>query len=98
VEIYDPESLVAKYTGDFIVYRLLDDDDFVIPYPSKIFKVTSGKLFPNWVYISDKDTIKILPELFAKEFFWDDFYNHEPEALEAFKKVKEQLLKEETSN
>ena len=98
IEINDPASSVAKFTGDFVVYRLIDDDGVVIPYPSKIFEITSGKLSPNWLYINYKDGIEILPELFAGEFFWDDFYNSEPYALEVFEKVKEQLYNEESIN
>jgi hypothetical protein len=50
IEFYDRlESTFSNSLGDFIAYRLKDNDGIVIPYPSKLFNITSGELPSCWV-------------------------------------------------
>jgi hypothetical protein len=94
IEFYDKSiSTFSNSLGDFIVYRLKDNDGVVIPYPSKLFNISSGKLPSCWVsYKRDDGSFSILPDTWAREYFWDDYYNDEDGALEDFTKSEKEII------
>jgi len=100
IEFLDKSSLnyshYSNSLGDFIIYRVEDDDGVVIPYPSKLFEITSNKLPSCWVSFDKNDgSYSILPSTWTRPYFWDDFYNDEPNALSDFRKAQENIYSEE---
>lgn len=93
VEFYDSaKSIFSQSTGDFCLYRIKDDEGFIVPVPSRIFVITSAEISATWVcYKQADDCYSLLPQLWAYQSFWDDFYNHEPMAREAAHKVTKDL-------
>lgn len=90
IEFYDSDvSSFSKSIGDFVLYRIEDDDGTIIPYPSIIFLVTSNKMPECWVpYPISIDSYSILPREWARENFWDDFYNDKEDVIEVFESTK----------
>lgn len=87
IEFYDSSSAFSNSIGDFILYRIQDNDGVVIPYPAKNFEIVSGELPSNWVtYRKPNASYSILPRAWAKEYFWDDYYNDDSYAIEEFKR------------
>lgn len=85
-------SEFSKALDDYIIYRIKDNDGIVIPYPSKLFEITSGKQASCWIsYNKDCDTFSILPSSWARIGFWDDFYNDDYHALEEYKIPKKRF-------
>lgn len=100
IEFYDKEiSIFSNSIGDYILYRIEDNDGLVKPIPSKLFTITSGKLPECWIsYRDDDECYSMLPKEWAKTSFWEDFYNDDYKTLEVFKSVKKQIYVEEENN
>lgn len=96
IEFYDKSiSLFSNSVDDFVLYRLKDNDGVVIPYPSKLFCIVSGKLPSCWVsYKIGHDLYSILPNVWAREYFWDDYYNDDKIAQDEFEKAEREILLE----
>ena len=94
IEFYDRlESTFSNSLGDFIAYRLKNNDGIVIPYPSKLFNITSGELPSCWVsYRTGDFSYSILPDSWARESFWEDYYNDDVVAIEEFAKAEKEIL------
>ena len=96
IEFYNYNSSFSKSIGDNILYRLLDDDGVVIPYPSTIFEVVSDKTSPTWIFCKENDeSYSLIPREWARKSFWDDYYNDVEDAIYDFNYVKEKLYYEE---
>jgi hypothetical protein len=97
IEFYDNSiSFFSKSIGDFVLYRLEDDDGVVIPYPSSIFEIVSNKISYCWVpYREANDSYSLIPLQWAYRSFWDDFYNDEPRALNLLQNAKIMMYLEE---
>jgi hypothetical protein len=96
IEFYDKSvSSFSESIGDFVLYRIKDNDGIVIPFPARIFEITSSSISLCWIpYYKNNDSFSILPKLWAREYFWDDFYNDEDKALLDFKMVEQELIKD----
>lgn len=83
IEFYNSEvSSFSNTIGDFVIYRLRGDDGVILPYPSKLFEVVSNKMASRWIpYKRNDDNFVLVPISWAREYFWDDFYNDENDAL-----------------
>ncbi len=97
IEFYDKSvSTFSNSLGDFIAYRLKDNDGIVIPYPSKLFDILSRKHPSCWVsHKIGNDFYSILPNTWARECFWDDYYNDDNTAIDEFIKAEQEILSEE---
>lgn len=97
IEFYDKsESQFSNSLGDFIVYRLKDNDGIVLPYPSRLFDISSSRLPSCWIcYKKGHYSYSILPNTWARESFWDDYYNDDDIAIEEFTKAEKEILSEE---
>jgi hypothetical protein len=97
VEFYDRlTSTFSQSIGDFTLYRIKDNDGVVIPFPAKIFEIESEKLPTCWVVYKHKnDSYSILPSIWARVGFWEDYYNDEDTAVEEFIKAEKELLSQE---
>ena len=96
IEFYNYNSSFSKSIGDNILYRLLDDDGVVIPYPSTIFEVVSDKTSPTWIFCKENDeSYSLIPREWARKSFWDDYYNDVEDAIYDFNYVKEKLYYDE---
>lgn len=97
IEFYDKSiSTFSNSLGDFVTYRLKDNDGVVIPYPSKLFEISSVKLPSCWVsYKKSDDSYSILPSAWARDYFWDDYYNDDGTTINEFTKAEKQILSEE---
>lgn len=93
IEFYESNFSFSKALGDYIIYRIKDNDGMVIPYPSKLFDISSNKIPECWVaYQSGVGEYELLPGLWARKFFLDDYYNDDPIALEEFEKAEREIL------
>ncbi|OPH60465.1 hypothetical protein BC351_18425 [Paenibacillus ferrarius] len=96
IEVYDKEcSSFAKSVGNHLLYRIENDTGSVIPYPSTLFQVISGKLPRGWVVVQDQSCFKVLPESWSFDSFWESYYNDDSTTLELYKIEKESMLLEE---
>ncbi|MCM3174232.1 hypothetical protein [Paenibacillus sp. MER 99-2] len=77
-------------------YRIENDAKQVVPYDSALFNVVSDKLYGDWTDLNkpNQSSVKV-PEDVAYITFWEEFYNDDPKALRAFRKVKARLYLEE---
>lgn len=97
VEFYDKEiSTFSKTIGDYILYRIEDNDGTVMPLPSKLFTIVSSQLPRGWTSYRDNDECySILPKDWAEPSFWEDFYNDDYNTLAIFENVRNQIYSEE---
>lgn len=97
VEFYNNTSIFSNSVGDFAIFRLEDDNGTVIPYPAKLFEITSGRMPKFWVcYTNDGISYELLPSRWARRNFWDDFYNDEPNTIKDFADAKQDIYSFET--
>jgi hypothetical protein len=98
IEFYNMNiSTFSNFIGDYILYRIEDDDGLVKPIPSKLFKIVSNQLSKCWVSHRENDEcFSILPSEWAKPSFWEDFYNDDYNTLEVFEKVRNQIYTDES--
>ena len=83
-------------SGEYINFRLQNDDNSIIPYPANLFEIVSHKLGSTWIFNQkNKNNYWILPEQISYNSFWEDFYNDEILARKYFNHVKEVLYLEE---
>lgn len=96
IEFYDKSIATFSVSiGDFTIYRLKDDDGVVMPYPSKLFEISSNKIPSCWVsYKMGDDAFSVLPHDWARDYFWDDFYNDDDIAIREFMQNEKEILSE----
>lgn len=83
-------------SGEYIKFRLQNDDNSIIPYPANLFKIVSDKINSTWIFNQkDKNNYWIVPKEISYNSFWEDFYNDEIVARKHFNHVKEELYLEE---
>lgn len=88
-------SLETNKNGEEF-YRIENDANQVVPYPTSIFEIISNKVNSDWVlWNKPNNSSALLPKQFTYLSFWEDYYNDELEALKKFNLVKEQLFLEE---
>lgn len=96
MEFYDSQnSIFSKSIGDYILYRIEDDEGLVKPIPSKLFTILNSNLYKDWGGYINESCYSIIHKEWANPYFWDDFYNDEPKALETFQRVRNQIFEEE---
>ena len=94
IEFYDKTEF-SKFLGDFVVYRLKSDDGVVIPFPSNLFEITLNRLPSSWVsYRRNNEAYSILPRTWARDYFWDDYYNDNADVIQAFRTEEKLILSE----
>lgn len=98
IEVFNSGSLYAKEIGDTVAYRLEDDDGIIIPYPAKIFEIKNNSLSSSWVAIKREGVFSVLPESWARDGFWEDFYNDVPSAITDFNKIKQVIYSENNND
>ncbi|MFU1798614.1 hypothetical protein ACM1RC_32540 [Paenibacillus azoreducens] len=87
---------VETYKSGEEFYRIENDANQVIPYPTTLFKIVSNKVNSDWIlWNKPNNNSAFLPRQFAYLSFWEDYYNDELEALKIFNLVKERLFQEE---
>ncbi|NOU80458.1 hypothetical protein GC101_16445 [Paenibacillus sp. LMG 31459] len=78
------------------IYRIENDANQVVPYPSALFESVSDKVNSDWIlWNKPNNSSALLPRQFAYLSFWEDYYNDELKAITIFNSVKEQLISEE---
>lgn len=83
-------------SGEYIKFRLQNDDNSIIPYPANLFEIVSDKLNSTWIFNQKtKNNYWIVPKDISYNSFWEDFYNDEIVARKHFNHVKEELYLEE---
>jgi len=95
IEVYD--RAVNTMIEDFVIYRIKETKIYktVIMYPAKLFKVTDPKLSSRWIIrMGANGLFNILPKSWARDGFWEDYYNDVESALQDFKKEEEIMLSE----
>lgn len=97
IEFYNKEtSPFCNFIGDYILYRIEDDDGLVKPIPSKLFTIVSNQLPECWViYYENNECFSILPSEWASPSFWENFYNDDYNTLEVFEKIRNQIYADE---
>lgn len=96
VEFYNNSiSTFSQAIGDYVLYRIKDDEGNVMPFPSKIFEIISEEIPLNWVIYCEEDgSCSLLPKQWARNGFWDDYYNYEDSAVDSFKSEEKTMLQE----
>lgn len=100
IEFYD-KSLpqYCNIIDEYIYYRIEDNDKVVVSFPSSLFEMISDKLSSIWVGCRVSDGVfTILPKEWKREEFWNDFYNHEQNAIRDYNKAYQTLYVEELSD
>jgi len=93
IEFYDRmKTHFCDSIGDFVLYRIRDDDGVVIPYPSLLFDIVSNKNPSCWVSFKEEDMFSILPNTWATKYFWDDYYNDVESALFDFLEAEKEII------
>ncbi|MDQ0046844.1 hypothetical protein J2T18_001116 [Paenibacillus polymyxa] len=88
-------SLETSKNGEEF-YRVQNDANQVVPYPTSLFEIVSDKVNSDWIlWNKPNNSSALLPKQFAYLSFWEDYYNDELEALKIFNLIKEQLFQEE---
>ncbi len=83
-------------SGNYIKFRLQNDDNSIIPYSANLFEIVSDKLNSAWIFNQKtKNNYWILPKEISYNSFWEDYYNDEIVARKHFNHVKEVLYLEE---
>lgn len=87
------------YPDEKIFYRLVGDNGDKMPalYNASQFVVVSGQLPKNWaVSQRDNGALIISPSAWKHLTFWDDCYDHDPKALEIYKRELRIIYEEES--
>ena len=96
LEFYNSTLPFSSFVGDYVIYRIEGNDGNVMPYPAKSFEIVSTRIPSNWIiFRNSEDMYSILPKSWARDYFWDDFYNDEYNAVQAFESEIEKIKKEE---
>ncbi|AIF51843.1 hypothetical protein [Pelosinus sp. UFO1] len=86
----------SSVSGEYIKFRLQNDDNSIVPYPASLFEIVSDKLSSTWIFNQKtKNNYWIMPMEICYNSFWEDFYNDEIVAIKNFNHVKEVLYLEE---
>ena len=86
--------------GKDILYRLVGDNSDQSPglYDSRQFEVVSEKLPSNWIIHQVKSgLLNIGPKPWQEPGFWEDCYDHDPKALEIYKREARIIYEEENA-
>lgn len=95
LEIGNSSSSSSKFMGDFILYRIRDDEGLVCLFPANLFEIVSNKMFSRWAFHRiAHDYYSILPQTWARDSFWEDYYNDDKQAIDDFNKEEAMLLEE----
>lgn len=95
VEIHNSDSYVTIHEEDNILFRIINDEDQLLLYPSKLFEISSNRISKLWVVEKNKDeSISFLPDIW-KGSFLEEFYNDEPKAIFRYHKTIALLFEEE---
>lgn len=98
IEIYDKESSIfAQSIGSHIVYRIENDDGTVVPYPSNLFQITSGKIPAGWKAIHESGCFRITPDIWFFDDFWEKYYNGDSNVMGLYIDGKQKIILEELS-
>ncbi len=79
-------------------YCLVGDNKDESPslYAASQFEVTSKKIPSNWEFIfGSLNLFTMGPKSWREPGFWEDCYNHEPNALEIYKREARIIMEEE---
>ena len=80
-------------------YRLIGDNENKMPalYSASQFEITSDLISSIWsIKIVNKSLIIMGPKNWQKDEFWDACYDHDPEALEIYKREVRIIYEEES--
>jgi hypothetical protein len=87
-------------TEEGLAYRLVGDNENKMPaiYEALQFEITSDLIPANWsTTIIDKSLIVLGPKVWHENEFWIDCYDHEPGAIEIYKREAAIIYEEENS-
>jgi len=91
IEFYSATASLSK--KDFVLYRIIDDEQMVMPYPALYFEIVSGDIPSSCIAYRDRDnSYNIMPRTWTYESFWEDLYDDDNKAKEEFKKEMEHLI------
>jgi hypothetical protein len=79
-------------------YRLIGDNDNKMPalYNASQFEIVDGGMPKNWEVSQLSDgTLIICPKVWQEPGFWEDCYDHDPKALEIYKREARIIYEEE---
>lgn len=81
----------SVYRAGAIICQLVDDYGNLTFAPIGVFDVTDGAIPELWrVAVRDGDVL-IWPDIFHKEFFFDDLSEGVPECVAAFRHLQSQM-------
>ncbi len=88
---------IESYPGKNILYRLVGDNEDESPalYDARQFKIISSVLPSSWTIHQVNNLIVQGPKSWQKSGFWEECYEHEPQALALYKFEAEAIYKEE---
>ncbi|MEE1941153.1 hypothetical protein V1L54_17375 [Streptomyces sp. TRM 70361] len=69
-------------------------DDLPPLFDSCLFEVVDAKISPVWRVSTGWDgSLRMAPEEWHAEGFWDDFMNHDPCAIEKYERCRDAILR-----
>lgn len=84
-----------------IFYRLVGDNENKMPalYSSSQFDVLIGDMPKNWKVSQLSDgTLVLGPSAWQPSSFWEDCYDHDPKAIEIYKREAKIIYEEENTS
>lgn len=89
---------VEIYPKKDVLYRLVGDNPDKKPalHNAFQFEIISGKIPTNWhMHQLKSGTLILSPKVWQSVGFWENCYDHEPKALEIFKREVKIIYEEE---
>lgn len=74
-------EVLAIEAGD---YRIIDDTGRPYLFPPELFKVVDPTWGTDWVDRSSDGVLYVSPPEFARAGFFEDYFDHKPEAIAIF--------------
>jgi len=79
------------YYSDSPVVQIFDDYDNLVIAPLLVFEIIDGLLPALWRASSDENGFTICPDLFRRDFFFDDVSEKEPSVLDELRELRMQI-------
>lgn len=83
--------------GPTLLCQLLDDYGNLVSVPVSIFEITDNRIPSVWRAEVGNGSFNLWPEVFYREYFFDDLSDGVPNVVEAFRKARD-IIEGEDSN
>ena len=87
---------VEPYGSDRVGFRLVSENSKTPAlFSAELFDVCDHRIPPSWRILGVyRGTLELGPEEFARQAFWEDFFDGEPKALASYREATERIFRE----